>query len=163
MSLIWSVSHWLYETPFATAVRESDWAFSMVETVHVLGLALMVGTVAVVDFRLLGLVFRRQPASQVMAQVLPLTWAGFVVMAASGLVLFVASAEKLLHWVFGAKVALLIVAGLNPLIFHSVVHRGISGWDEGGASPVQAKAAALLSLLLWSAIIVLGRLVAYVE
>jgi len=163
MSILWAISHWLYETPFAVGIRESDWAFSMIETVHVLGLGLMAGTIAIVDFRLLGLVFRRQPVSRVLAQVLPATWIGFVVMAVSGGLLFVASAEKLLHWVFGAKVALLALAGLNPLIFHTTVYRHVEGWDLEAEVPLQARIAAVTSLVLWSAIIVLGRAVAYVE
>ena len=163
MSLLWAFSHWLYETPFSTGIRESEWSFSLIETVHVLGLGLMAGTVAIVDFRLLGLVFKRQPVSRVLAQVLPLTWIGFAVMAISGLLLFAASAEKLLHWVFGAKVALLVLAGLNPLVFHTTVYRNVEGWDQDGTVPLQARVAAVTSLLLWTGIIVLGRAVAYVE
>jgi hypothetical protein len=159
---LFDLCHWLYTLPVSTSIRESDWTFSIVETVHVLALAVMVGSVAVVDLRLLGLVFRRQPASQVLAQLLPITWTGFAVMAVSGAVLFVSEAEKLYgSWPFRAKLVLLLVAGLNPLIFHQGVYRGVQDWDLAPVPPAQVRLAAVLSLVLWSGIVVLGRMVAY--
>ncbi len=163
MTLLFDFCHWLYETSFATGIRESDWSFSLIETVHVLGIGLMAGTIAIVDFRLLGLVFRSQPVSRVLAQILPVTWVGFVLMATSGAVLFVAEAEKLLHWVFGAKLVLLVLAGLNPLVFHTTVYRHVEGWDLQASVPTRARIAAVVSLALWTGIIVLGRAIAYVK
>ncbi len=153
---------WIHETGFATAIRESDWWFSAIETVHVLGLALMAGTIAVVDLRLLGLVFRDQPADRVLSRVLPVTWIGFAVMAASGVVLFISEAAKLYgNPAFWVKMALLVVAGLNPLIFHSTVYKSAADWGAAVRAPRPARIAAVSSLALWTAIIVLGRVIAY--
>ena len=149
-------------TGLATAIRESDTVFPVIETVHVLSIALLAGTVAIVDLRLLGLVLKREPVSQVAGQVLPLTWAGFTVMFLSGALLFLAEAAKsYANPAFRFKMLLLIVAGLNPLVFHVTVYRGVALWDKAPVAPRRARGAAVVSLVLWSAIIVAGRAIAY--
>lgn len=162
MSALFDAFHWLNEAPVSVGIRESDWAFSAIETVHVLGLAAMAGTVAVVDLRLLGLVFRRQSVGGLLSQVLPVTWIGFAIMVVSGVVLFVSEPEKLYtNGAFWAKMGLLVLAGLNPFIFHSTVYRTVHDWGGEAFVPARAKAAAAFSLALWTTIIVLGRLIAY--
>lgn len=162
MDPLFDAFRWLSDTPFSIGVRESDSWFSVIETVHVLGLAVMAGSVAVVDLRLLGASFRRQPVAALLAQLLPITWVGFAIMAASGAALFVSEAHKLYgNGAFWAKMALLALAGVNPLVFHATVYRHVADWSETGTVPLQARAAAAFSLLLWSAIIVLGRVIAY--
>ena len=69
---------WLYDTSFGTAIRESQFAFPLIESVHVLGIALLAGTVLVVDLRLLGILMKEEQVSEVVNRVLPLTWCGFV-------------------------------------------------------------------------------------
>ena len=162
MSLIFDLLNRLNETAFSTAIRESDYWFSAIETVHVLGLALMAGTIAVVDLRLLGVVFRGQRADQLLSRVLPVTWTGFAVMAVSGGLLFVSEAAKLYgNPAFWVKMGLLVIAGLNPLVFHSTVYRSVGDWGAEVAAPRPARLAAASSLLLWTTIIVVGRVIAY--
>jgi hypothetical protein len=153
---------WLNDTQVATAIRESDVVFPVIETVHVLAIALLAGTVAIVDLRLLGLILKRERVSQVAGQILPLTWVGFAVMAGSGVLLFLAEAAKSYYNpAFRFKMILLVIAGLNPLIFHRTVYRNVSQWDETAAVPWRARLTAYLSLTLWSGIIVAGRAIAY--
>lgn len=152
----------LNTTALATAIRESDTVFPVIETVHVLAIALLAGTVAIVDLRLLGLVLKRERVTQVAGQVLPLTWAGFAAMFLSGALLFLAEAAKsYANPAFRFKMLLLIVAGLNPLVFHSTVYRSVALWDDAPAAPRRARLAAALSLALWSAIVMAGRAIAY--
>jgi hypothetical protein len=153
---------WLYASSMATAIRESQYGFAVVETVHVLGISILVGTVAIVDLRLLGLVMKREPVSEILSQVLPITWCGFVIMFASGSLLLLSKAEEY-YWnpIFRLKLVLLLLAGLNPLIFHSTVYRSAATWSESRITPVRAKLAGVFSLTLWSAIIVAGRAIAY--
>lgn len=161
MSLL-QICQWINDTGVATALRESDLVFPIVETVHVLAIALLAGTVAIVDLRLLGLVLKRQRVSQVAGQVLPLTWAGFAAMFVSGVLLFMAEAAKsYANPAFRVKMLLLLIAGLNPLVFHSTIFRSVAAWDEAPTTPRRARAAAVLSLTLWSGIIVAGRAIAY--
>jgi hypothetical protein len=152
---------WLNDTSIGTAIRESIFVFPIIETVHVLGIALLVGTVAILDLRLVGLLLKNEPVSRIAAQILPLTWAGFVVMFASGFLLFWAEAAKSYsNPAFRLKLVLLALVGLNPLLFHCTIYKSVAHWNES-VTPFRAKLAAILSLSLWSAIIVAGRAIAY--
>jgi hypothetical protein len=153
---------WLYNSWFGTAIRESQYGFPIIETTHVLAITMLVGTVAIVDLRLLGVVMKREPVSDLVKQVLPVTWCGFVIMIVSGLLLFWAKAEQCYaNPIFRFKLLLLLLAGLNPLIFHSTVYRSVDTWNDAQAIPRQAKLAGAFSLTLWSAIIIAGRAIAY--
>jgi hypothetical protein len=156
------ICQWINDTGPATALRESELAFPIVESIHVLAIALMAGTVSIVDLRLLGIVLKKEPVSQVADQVLPLTWAGFALMTISGVMLSAAEAAKLYtNPVYRIKLVLLVLAGLNPLIFHSTIYKSVSAWGEWPRPPARARLAAICSLTLWSAIIVAGRAIAY--
>lgn len=156
------ILHALNESGFSTSLRESDWTFSWVETVHVLSLAVMAGTIAVVDFRLLGLAFRREPVSRLVGQITPVTWVGFALMVISGVLLFVAQPEKnAVNPAFQIKLVLLALAGLNLVTFHRYVFRDVSAWDTRAKPPLKVRLSGGASLVLWSVIIVLGRLIAY--
>jgi hypothetical protein len=162
MTFLHQLCLWLYDSQIGTAIRESTYMFPIIETVHVLGITLLVGTVAVVDLRLLGIVFRREKFSEVLGQILPLTWAGFVVMFISGFLLFWSEAAKSYgNPAFRIKLLLLLLVGLNPLIFHSTIYRSVTVWDDAPVAPRQARASAVFSLTLWAAIIVAGRAIAY--
>jgi hypothetical protein len=153
---------WLHDSSIGTSIRESSYAFPILETVHVLGIALLVGTIAIVDLRLLGVLFKREKVSAIVGQVLPLTWSGFVLMFVSGFLLFWSEAEKSYgNPVFRIKLVLLLLVGLNPLIFHSTIYRTVVRWDDALVVPLQARVTAILSLTLWSATIVAGRAIAY--
>ncbi len=153
---------WLNDTGPATALRESTVMFPIVESIHTLGITLLAGTVAIVDLRLLGLALKKEPVSRVAGQILPLTWAGFVVMFISGLMLFASEAAKCYHNpAFRLKLLLLALVGLNPLIFHLTIYKSVDRWDEAPSTPVRARLAGALSLSLWSGIVITGRAIAY--
>ncbi len=84
---LYHLCQWLSASSFGTAIRESQYGFPIIETAHVLGITILVGTVAIVDLRLLGVVLKREQVSVVVSQVLPLTWCGFAVMFISGFLL----------------------------------------------------------------------------
>jgi hypothetical protein len=152
----------LYDSNFGTMVRESNNLFPAIETIHVLSITLLFGTIAVLDLRMLGLVLRPLPVTQVARNVLPLTWAGFAISFVSGFLLFWAEAAKNYpNPVFRVKMLLLLLAGLNPLIFHTTVYRRAEMWEAQVCSPWRARCAALASLALWSGVIVAGRAIAY--
>jgi hypothetical protein len=154
--------HALNESAFSTSLRESDWTFSWIETLHVLSIGVMAGTIAIVDLRLLGLLFRRQRVSQLTGQVTPVTWTGFVLMVVSGIFLFIAQPEKnAANPAFQVKLVLLALAGLNLVVFHRFVFRDVAVWDERPKPPLAVRLSGAASLTLWAAIIVLGRLIAY--
>jgi len=152
----------LYDSQFGTTIRESDYAFSIIESVHVLAITLLVGTIALLDLRMLGVVLRGVSVTRIARVVFPLTWSGFVVMCISGFLLFWAEAAKNYgNPAFRIKVVLLLLVGLNPLIFHATIYRRVHEWELLDVSPWRARAAAIVSLTLWSGIIVAGRMIAY--
>jgi hypothetical protein len=156
------ICQWLYDSPLGTSIRESDFTFDLIESAHVLGITLVAGTISIVDLRLLGIVLKKDEVSDVVAQVLPLTWTGFAVMVTSGVLLFWSEAAKMyFNPAFRLKLILLAMAGLNPLIFHTTIYRSVAAWDSGASTPARSKAAAILSLTLWGSIIVTGRAIAY--
>lgn len=152
----------LADTPLATAIRESDIVFPVLEGVHVLALTLMAGTIAVADLRLLGLVLHAVPAAEVERRVTPTTWLGFAVMAVTGGLLFASEAADLQHNpAFLAKVLLLAAAGLNVVVFQVLARPALEHIPAGAAAPLAARIVAGLSLAIWTCVIVAGRSIAY--
>lgn len=151
----------LYDTPLAAWIRESELAFPCIECVHVAAISLVVGTIAVVDLRLLGLASLERRLSRLFADVLPLTWGAFAVAAASGLLLFASNAPRYAgNAYFRAKLLLLVLAGINMLVFNLGARRGLAGWDDGPA-PRAARLAGALSLAVWFAVIAAGRWIGF--
>jgi hypothetical protein len=145
-----------------TGIRESMWAFPILNLVHLLGLMVAAGTVIYWDLRLLGLGLKRSPVSDLGSQLLPWTWGGFGVMLISGLLLAWCEAGRLYNnFFFRTKAVLLLLAGLNVLIFHLTVYRSVPAWDSSPITPVRARIAGGLSLLLWLGLIAAGRAIGY--
>jgi hypothetical protein len=162
MPILQHLCQLLYDSRIGTAIRESDYAFSVIESIHVLGITLLAGTIAVLDLRMLGVVLRPIPVTRIAHTVLPLTWSGLVVMFSSGFLLFWAEAAKNYgNPAFRIKLILLALVGLNPLIFHTTVYRRVHEWESQERSPWRARVAAMVSLTLWGGIIVAGRAIAY--
>src|SRR5262245_20507835 len=136
--------------------------YPIVESVHVLALCLFVGLATIFDLRLLGLILRRVPVTQVMGRTLPWTIGGFSVMVVTGLLLFYAIPIRTYQSVwFRAKVIFLILAGLTAYYFPTHGEKRIKDWDTQIITPRGARRAGLFSLILWGAIIVAGRFIAY--
>lgn len=152
----------LYDSQIGTSIRESNYVFSIIESVHVLGITLLVGTIALLDLRMFGLVLRGVSVTRIARTVFPLTWSGFAIMFVSGFLLFWAEAAKNYgNPAFRIKLLLLVLVGLNPLIFHTTIYRRVNEWEQLEVSPWRARTAAIISLLLWSGIVVAGRMIAY--
>jgi uncharacterized protein DUF6644 len=152
---------WLYEQPWAAALRESEDVYPLIESVHVLTIAVIVGTVVAMDLRVLGLILKAEPVTRVAKALLPTTWCGFFIMSLTGFPLFAAQAVQLYsNPAFRLKILLLVLAGINALLFHATTYRTVGSWDYADVAPLPARAFALTSIALWSAIIVSGRLIA---
>ena len=162
MELI-SLFEWLNDSAFSVWLRESEWPFPIVETVHILGLGLSVGAIMWVDLRLLGLVTKRHRVSDFVDQLEPWAIAGFVVMFVSGLLLFISEPVKCYSTIsFRIKAVMLVLTGFNVWYFHSKVYPSIGKWDETDVIPWRAKMVGFVSMLLWFGIIIAGRFTAYV-
>jgi hypothetical protein len=139
---------------------QTGWAFPIVESVHILSFALLVGAIAVVDLRLLGLM-RHGAIEPLLRSALPVALVGFCAAVASGTLLFVANAGELLaNRAFSVKIMLLMLGGLNAAWFHASAAREALASEAPPSAGMRA--AGLVSLLLWVAVVVAGRLIAYV-
>lgn len=142
------------------AMREWMWLYPSVEIVHIIGIGLLFGSVAVLDLRLLGF-SRNVSVVKFAAHVLPWTAASFALIVPSGFMMFTAHAGDFISSnVFLVKMALIFAAGLNAALFHVGTFRGAAAWDTG-KPPAAARAAGAASLLLWISVIACGRLLAY--
>jgi hypothetical protein len=145
----------------ADNIRENDVLFPLIESVHVLSICLVVGSIFVVDLRLLGLASINRPVSRVTGGILPLTWSAFAVAVVSGGLLFISNATKYLeNGYFVAKLLLICVAGLNMMIFHGISAKDQPRWDKT-APPLPARLAGGLSILLWISVVACGRWIGF--
>jgi hypothetical protein len=152
---------WLQDLSFPTNIRESDWLFPTIETVHVFALVLVVGSILRVDLRLLGLANRDRPFSQMAKEMLPWTWSFFVIAAIAGLLMFSSKAVVYFGNIpFRLKMLCLLLAGLNMWVFHAFSTRQLRTWDSS-VPPTPARIAGGLSLCLWTLIVAAGRWIGF--
>jgi len=143
-------------------IAESAWAFPTIETLHVIAIVTVVGTVAITDFRLIGLASRDYPVTAISRDTLPWTWGAFVLAVITGLLLFTSKATSYMaNPYFLIKMGLLILAGLNMAVFHAVTWRTVNDWDNSPVLPTGAKIAGALSLLFWLGVIFFGRAIGF--
>ena len=153
----------LQHTGWGTAIRDSAWLFPIIETLHIFGIISLVGSTSILDLRLMGLTFREEPVSKLARRFLPWAFFGFVIQVVTGFLMFASEAVKMSgNWAFQIKMLLIVVAGLNALVFHFLAYQSVDKWDNEPVAPWSARAAGTLSILLWFGIVALGRWIAYV-
>jgi len=144
------------------AVRESLILFPLFESVHVVALTFVVGSIAAIDLRLLNISGRQYAVTKMSSELLPWTWGAFALAAVTGAALFASSATSYAaNPSFLIKMGLLVAAALNMMIFHFITWRSVHHWDLASTTPPAAKAAGALSLLFWIGVVVFGRWVAF--
>jgi len=152
---------WLSATPLSQAMRGDPWLYPLVEIVHILGFAVLVGSVVLFDLRVLGCA-RGLPVTLLARHLLRWGAAALLLIVPAGLLLFSAHPDEFArNPAFQLKLALIAAAGLNALLFHVWPYRTVAGWEREVAAPPAARAHALLSILLWTGVISCGRLLAY--
>jgi uncharacterized membrane protein len=146
-----------------TVIRESLWLFPVIETVHIFGIILLVGGTSILDLRLMGLTFRDEAVSKLARRFLPWAWAGFIIQVTTGLLMFSSEATKMyVNRAFQVKMLLIVAAGVNALVFHSLAYQSVGKWDKDPVAPMSARVAGLISILFWFGIVAMGRWIAYV-
>jgi hypothetical protein len=162
MPLFAHLISYLEDSALADNIRENDLLFPLIESVHVVAICLVVGSILAVDLRLLGLASLNRPISRVTAGILPLTWGAFVVAVASGGLLFISNATKYLgNGFFIAKLCLIAVAGLNMAMFHFISAKDLPRWENDRRPPLPARLAGGASILLWIAVVACGRWIGF--
>lgn len=153
---------WLQDTAVGSHISNSFWLFPFIECFHVFGIVVLVGATGVLDLRLLGLALKRQSVSKLNEQLLPWAWSGFAMMVISGLLMFSSEAVKVYaNGAFRLKMGLILLAGINALVFQTTVYKTVDKWDLWPRPPIGARLAGVFSLVLWVGVIFAGRWIAY--
>lgn len=160
--MILSWFEWVDALPSSIAIRESVYGYPYLLTAHAVSMALFAGLIVMMDLRLLGFAFRRTPLSQVQRQLFPWQMFTMVLSAVTGAVLFYGQPlryyGKVFFWV---KMALMVVAGVNALVFHWTTYRSVAAWDSSIVPPRGARLAGAFSIAFWAGVVVFGRITAY--
>ena len=153
---------WLSETKWSIALHESLYLYPWIESTHVLSICLFFGTLLFVDLRLTGKVFNNLSVVDMNRKVLPLTLFGFLVMSVTGLLLFYAiPVRNYQNIFFRIKILLIVIAGINAFFFHRRMSKEAKVWDKDSSIPSSMKNSAITPLVLWSSVIISGRMIAY--
>jgi hypothetical protein len=153
---------WIERSDVGEAVRLTPYLYPVLESLHVLGIAMLVGSAVAVDFRLLGIARHHLPVTIVARYLLPLSHIGFALVALTGSAMFTGVAftvgsSPAARW----KLGLILMAGINIVVFHTGIYRTVREWDIHSVAPVRARVAALVSALCWTGVIIAGRFLAY--
>ncbi len=152
----------LQDSALATNIREGVWQFPLLEATHVLGLALVVGTILVIDLRLLGLASTRRPFETVAHDILKWTWTAFALTLITGSLMFITNATVYYHnFFFRTKMVLLALTAVNMLAFERTARRRVREWNQAPSAPRSGKAIAVVSLVLWVGVIFTGRWIGF--
>ena len=152
----------LERLPIAVAMRQELWLYPVVEIAHIAGFVVLVGSIVVLDLRLLGL-SRALPVSALTRHIVPWSASALLLIVPTGLLMFTAHASDFVtNGAFQLKLLLILTAGINAGLFHTGVYRTVAQWDRDVRAPLIARLHACASLAIWFGVIACGRLLAYV-
>src|SRR5712671_3178023 len=140
-----AILKWLEASGLATTIRESLFLFPLIESTHVIGLALVFGTIAIIDLRLLGVASTQRSFQKMASDILKWTWAAFALTVLTGSLMFITNAPVYYHnTFFRVKMLLLLLSGINMMVFELTAGRSIHAWDKNPSAPRAGKTAAIL-------------------
>lgn len=155
-------AHSIQSIEFLTNFSESVLAYPIVLSIHLTCIALFGGMILMTNLRLLGLNFTGLTITEMVTSFRPWKRAGVIVMIATGLLLATSEAEKYApNPIFWTKMIILGLIGVHALIFRPIVYKRTEELDRSAVIPTNVKMAAILSLVLWTAMFTMGRLIAY--
>jgi hypothetical protein len=153
-----SLMEWLQAGSLATFIHQTKWVFTTIEVIHVIAISLVIGTIAMVDLRLLGLASTRRSFTDLARPILKWTWAAFGLAAVTGSLLFISQAASYYETTtFRIKLFIMFVAAVNMVIFEYGTVRGVQEWDKHPTPPTAARLAGGISLACWLLVFVFGR------
>jgi len=158
MKSIYPFFQWVDGTWIAKVINDSKWLFPAIEGIHIVALALLFGTIIMLNLRLLGIGVRQRPASELLRELQPWTFCSLIVILVTGVLLFTAEATRSFHSTpFRIKIVLLIGA----IVFHYTVSQRIVRRDEAQPHPLLAKSSAVFAILLWVSVGFAGRAIGF--
>jgi hypothetical protein len=157
-----AVLDWLESLTVSQSITDIPWAFPVIESCHVIAITLVVGSIIIVDLRLLGITSNRQPVTALASEILPWTWGLFLLAVLSGGLMFFSNAHTYFYnTAFRLKMACMLVAGLNMLAFHLFTYKSVHAWNSDVPTVRSAKVAGAVSLLFWVGVVFFGRRIGF--
>jgi hypothetical protein len=152
----------IYGWPWSEAIRTNYYLFPALECVHVICITLVVGSIFIVDLRLLGVTSSKKPVTELATEILPWTWGLFAMAFVAGSFLFMSKAPTYFASTpFRLKMLFMLLAGINMAVFHLFTFKSVEHWDRDAPTLFGAKAAGALSMVLWVAVLACGRWIGY--
>ena len=156
------VFEWLEAMPMSTALRESIYGYPILLTSHVVSMCVIAGLLVMMDLRLTGVGNLRTPVSHIQNRLFPWQMLGLAMSVVSGGLLFYGQPMRFYgNFWFWMKNLLMLSALINAMYFHWTIYRSVDKWDSNPLPPIPARVAGALGLVLWAAVIVTGRMIAY--
>ncbi len=163
MNLIVNAFQWINDLQFSDDIRSSFWMFPAFETIHVIAIVFVLGSIVRLDMRLMGLIWRNRPVTEVADEMLPWTWTAFVIAAIFGSMLWMSKPMTYFGIAFfDAKMILMLLAGINMLVFQYVTFRNVRVWDRDPIPPAAARFQGSLSMAFWLCVVICGRFIGFV-
>jgi hypothetical protein len=154
----------LHDSELGTSLRESLYMFPLIEGIHLVGLALSVGLIFFVDLKLIGVFLKDVATRDILQQLRPWLMIGFAITFITGILLIWAEGPRIYEIpVFPLKLWFIVLAGLNAIWFEFKYGRNVSEWGHAQTFPQGVKLAGWVSLLSWSAVVICGRLIPYLD
>ena len=151
---------WLLSTSLSSFMKNSTWAWPISESLHFVGLSLLIGTIGILDLRMLGLA-KRLPLAAV-HDLVPWGIAGYALNVMTGVCFFTGEpGEYIENVAFQLKMSFMLLAGINVLVFYSTVFRQVEALRPGEDAPLAAKIIVGASLFLWVAVMCCGRMLTF--
>ncbi len=139
------------------------WLFPFLESIHVITAAMVVGSILMVDLRLLGLAARSYPITTLSRELVPWTWGAFAIASVTGVGMFITrAASHVLNPAFQWKLFLLVLAAVNMAVFHVKIYRHIDSWDNTPRPPTNVRLFGASSLVIWCGVMLSGRWVGHI-
>ena len=159
-----SIMEALQSLGWATALRESALMYPIIMSLHLTGMGLFGGMIAMTDLRLLGVAFTTRPVADVHHQLRAFKHFGLTLVVTCGALL--GSSKAATYWpnpYFRLKLTLLLLVAIHALVFRGSVYKNLDEFDRTGVIPGNAKVAAAISLVLWISLVAAGRWIGYWE
>jgi len=157
-----SIFDWVGNSSVGIFMAQNAIAFPLAESIHVFAISIVFGVIAIVDLRLIGLASTSYRVSRLSTALLPITWGAFAAAVVTGLLLVASKPQSYFdNSFFRIKMVMMVLAGLNMLVFHFVTQRGMEHWDASRSPPSAARAAGAISLVLWIVVVTCGRWIGF--
>jgi len=139
------------------------WLFPFLESIHVIAATMVLGSILMVDLRLLGVAAKRYSITTMSSELAPWSWGAFAVATVTGVGMFITrAASHVVNPAFQWKMFLLLLAGINMVVFHYRIYKNISNWDTAYKIPVNVRMFGASSLIIWAGVMLSGRWVGHI-